>query len=52
MISLPHSIAGEIETTLIDLGAGHPSEYDERKDEIEGNIVKQATSRSFEDAQV
>ena len=39
VISLPHSIAGEIETTLIDLGAGHPSEYDERKDEIEGNIV-------------
>jgi hypothetical protein len=39
VISLPGSIAGEIETTLVDLGAGHPESYTNRKDEIDGNIA-------------
>jgi len=39
VISLPHSVAGEVETELIDLGAGHIEVYEKRKDEIDGNIV-------------
>jgi aminopeptidase YwaD len=39
VISLPGSISGEVETTLVDLGAGHPESYTKRKDEIDGNIA-------------
>lgn len=39
VISLPHSVAGEVETELVDLGAGHIDIYEKRKDEIEGKIV-------------
>jgi len=39
VISLPHSVAGELETELVDLGAGHIDVYEKRKDEIEGKIV-------------
>jgi len=45
VISLPHSIAGEIEATLIDLGAGHVDHYEQRKDEIDGNIVMVSGSK-------
>jgi hypothetical protein len=39
VISLPHSVSGEIEATLIDLGEGHPDVYNRRKSEIDGNIA-------------
>jgi len=39
VISLPHSVAGEVETELVDLGAGHIDVYEKRRDEIEGKIV-------------
>ena len=38
-ISLPHSIAGEIEAKLVFLGDGAIADYEKRKDEINGNIV-------------
>ncbi|HUS78302.1 MAG TPA: M28 family peptidase [Patescibacteria group bacterium] len=39
VISLPHSLSGEIEATLVDLGAGHVDTYEKRKNEIDGNVV-------------
>ena len=39
VICLPHTVSGEIETKLIDLGSGHIDIYEKRRDEIEGNIV-------------
>lgn len=39
VISLPHSVSGEIEAKLVDLGDGHPDVYKNRKDEIDGNIA-------------
>lgn len=39
VISLPHSVSGEIEATLVDLGDGHPDVYKSRKDEIDSNIA-------------
>ena len=39
VISLPHSITSEIETELIDLGAGHIDIYEKRADEINGKIT-------------
>ena len=45
VISLPHSISGEIEATLVDLGAGALDVYEARKDEIEGNIVMVSSAR-------
>ncbi|MBW1857350.1 MAG: M28 family peptidase [Deltaproteobacteria bacterium] len=39
VISLPHSISGEIEAELVDLGAGHIDVYEKRKDEINGKIA-------------
>ena len=39
VISLPHSVSGEVETELVDLGAGHIDVYEKRKAEIEGKIV-------------
>jgi len=44
-ISLPHSISGEIKADLIYLGDGSIDTYEERKDEIEGNVVM-VTSRT------
>ena len=37
VISLPHSVAGEIEATLVDLGNGHPDVYKQKQ--INGNIA-------------
>jgi len=45
VISLPHSISGEVEATLVDLGAGHLDIYEIRKEEIEGNIVMVSSAR-------
>ena len=45
VISLPHSIAGEIETKLVDLGPGGLDVYERRKDEIDGNIVMVSSAR-------
>jgi len=39
VISLPHSLAGEVEARLVFLGDGPIEVYEERKDEIEGSIV-------------
>jgi aminopeptidase YwaD len=39
VISLPHSIAGEVEGNLVWLGEGSVDTYEKRKDEINGNIV-------------
>ena len=39
VISLPHSIGAEVESKLVFLGAGAIQDYEDRKDEIEGNIV-------------
>jgi hypothetical protein len=44
-ISLPMGLAGEVEGRLVFLGDGELSSYEERKNEIEGNIVM-VTSRS------
>ncbi len=44
-ISLPHSLAGEIEADLVFLGDGPVDIYEKRKDEIDGNIVM-VTSRN------
>lgn len=38
-ISLPHSPAATVETTLVDMGAGAPADFDRRAEEIKGNIV-------------
>jgi len=38
-ISLPHSIAGEVEGKLVWLGEGAVESYEKRRKEIEGNIV-------------
>jgi len=38
-ISLPHTLAAEVETNLVDLGDGAIDIYEKRKAEIEGNIV-------------
>ena len=38
-ISLPHTLAGEVEANLVDLGDGAIDIYEKRKAEIEGNIV-------------
>jgi hypothetical protein len=45
VISLPHSIGGEIEGKLVYLGDGAIDDYENRKDEIEGNVVL-VTSRT------
>ncbi|MBW1857349.1 MAG: hypothetical protein JRI42_03605 [Deltaproteobacteria bacterium] len=45
VISLPHSIAGEVETKLVDLGPGGLDVYENRKDEIDGNIVMVSSAR-------
>ena len=45
VISLPHSISGEIEATLVDLGAGALDIYEARKDEIDGNVVMVSSAR-------
>jgi len=39
VISLPHSIGGEVEAKLVFLGDGPIEVYEKRKDEIEGNIA-------------
>jgi aminopeptidase YwaD len=39
VISLPHSIGGEVEAKLVFLGDGAIEDYEKRRDEIEGNIV-------------
>jgi hypothetical protein len=39
IISLPHSIEGEVESKLVNLGDGAIEDYEKRKEEIEGNIV-------------
>ncbi len=39
VISLPHSIGGEAESKLVFLGDGPIDVYEERKEEIEGNVV-------------
>ncbi len=39
VISLPHSIGAEVEGKLVFLGDGAIEDYENRKDEIEGNIV-------------
>ena len=44
-ISLPMGLAGQAEGRLVFLGDGEISSYEERKDEIEGNVVM-VTSRS------
>jgi len=44
-ISLPHSVGGEVEAKLVFLEDGPLDIYEERKDEIEGNIVM-VTSRN------
>jgi len=38
-ISLPHSPAGKLEGTIVDLGDGEPADFEQRADEIKGNIV-------------
>ena len=38
-ISLPHTLTGEVEANLVDLGDGAVEVYEKRKDEIGGNIV-------------
>ena len=45
VISLPHSISGEIEAKLVDLGAGHPDIYEKRKEEVDGNVVMVSSAR-------
>ena len=45
VISLPHSISGEIEAKLVDLGAGGLDVYDARKSEIDGNIAMVSSAR-------
>ncbi len=45
VISLPHSIACEVEAKLVDLGAGHVDIYEKRKDEVDGNIVMVSSAR-------
>ncbi len=39
VIALPGSISGELETKLVDLGAGHIDIYEARKDDLAGNIA-------------
>jgi len=39
VISLPHSIGGEVEARLVFLGDGAIEDYERRRDEIEGNVV-------------
>jgi Zn-dependent M28 family amino/carboxypeptidase len=43
-ISLPHSIAGEVEGKLVWLGDGAVESYEKRKKEIHGNIVMVSSS--------
>ena len=38
-ITLPHSPPIDMEGTIIDLGYGHPKDFDDRADEINGKIV-------------
>jgi len=45
VISLPHSIGGEIEAKLVYLGDGAIDDYEKRKNEIDGNVVL-VTSRN------
>jgi hypothetical protein len=45
VISLPHSIGGEIEARLVYLGDGAIDDYDKRKDECDGSVVM-VTSRT------
>jgi hypothetical protein len=45
VISLPHSIEGEYEGKLVNLGDGAIDDYEKRKDEINGNVVL-VTSRN------
>jgi aminopeptidase YwaD len=45
VISLPHSVGGEHEGTLVSLGDGAIDDYEKRRDEIAGNIVL-VTSRN------
>ena len=45
VISLPHSIGGEIEARLVYLGDGAIDDYEKRKDECDGSVVM-VTSRT------
>ena len=45
VISLPHSISGEIEAKLVDLGRGPIEIYEKRKEEIDGNVVMCSSAR-------
>ncbi len=45
VISLPHSITGEVEAKLVDLGAGHVDLYEARKDEVDGNVAMVSSER-------
>ena len=45
VISLPHSIGGEIEAKLVYLGDGAIDDYEKRKDECDGSVVM-VTSRT------
>ncbi|MCW3979723.1 MAG: M28 family peptidase, partial [Candidatus Bathyarchaeota archaeon] len=45
VISLPHSIGGEVEARLVYLGDGAVDDYEKRKEEIEGSVVM-VTSRT------
>ena len=45
VISLPHSIGGEVEARLVYLGDGAIDDYEKRKDECEGSVVM-VTSRT------
>ncbi len=38
-ITLPHSPPVELEGTIVDMGDGAPEDFDQRAEEIEGNIV-------------
>jgi len=44
-IALPHSVEGDVEADLVFLGDGPVDAYEERRSEIEGNVVM-ATSRT------
>ncbi len=45
VISLPHSIGGEVEADLVFLDAGPIEVYEKRKDEIDGNVVMVTSAR-------
>lgn len=38
-ISLPHSPPADLEAVIVDMGDGVPADFDERADEIKGNVV-------------